>query len=496
MNKPERHIDDIFSVAKEVHPTQPLYSTADLRSIVEQTPPSLVAVSRTAAKTKTYLAVGLLAASIAAGISLWQVHPSHLTPKQAEELLPSTVPTPQLPEVSEQLHEKPTSSAPEHIAALPETPLAAQQHTAKPLPVPARLAATSSPLTSPSKIRGLRFIELADSDMERLGIIRTAAGYELYTEDIIRYDDGEMRQRLAVIRNDLKISVRLSKSRFKEWYTSELGGDTTQSFAVIKHRVVLDTFTTSGQVLRYPSAQCINPVISPLIVSHDYYRSAENHGKTVAMFENPLLLDSTSKLNSQVFEMYNVFVPDSVVECRDVTKYSLLAKLVPVYIRMGEQKSARRTTAGSDIILWYYPTPEFLDALPAQIANRLRIELGFTTLVEEGVLHAEELQQRYCGEHNYLDVCRAKDGALSIASVVPNPASERVTVKVHVTERRNFTVSLHDMFGNRVAHVSNVQLSDSDEIAIDVADKPAGTYLIAITSDKGEQVVERLIVSH
>lgn len=495
MNKPERHIDDVFSVARDVHPKQPLYSTADLRAIVEQTPSSVAAVPRTAAKARTYLAVGLLAASIATGVFLWPPSPTEPLPELTELVQPATTPATQHPEVREQPHKDVAKSTLEHVPILPATQLLAQQQVGTRVLPPTPLA-TSSPLASPSKIRGLRFIELSDSDMEKLGIIRTALGYELYTEDIIRYEDSEIRQRMAAIRNDHKISVRLSKSRFKEWYASEFGGDTTQPFAIIKHRVVLDTFTTDGEALRYPFAQCIKPVVSPLIISHDYYHSTDNHGKTVATFENPLLLDSTSKLNHQVFEMYNVFAPDSVVECRDVTKYSLLAKLVPIYIRMGAPKSVKQTTPGSDIILWYYPTPEFLDALPEQIANRLRIELGFTTLVEEGVLHAEELKRRYCGEYNYLDVCRVKDGALSITSVVPNPASERATVKVHVTERRNFTVSLHDMFGNRVAHISNLQLADSDEIAIDVADKPAGTYLIAITSDKGEQVVERLIVSH
>lgn len=495
MSKTKRHIDDVFSAAKDVQPKQPLYSSAELRSIVANTPSAATAVSRAISRKTTFITLGLLAASIATGVLLWPLSTTIIQQEQPEReyALPSTAkpPATQLPPQSENAYNNESKQTEQR-----QQPQRASVRPVVEKKTTQELATPSSPLSSPSKIRGLRFIELSDSDMEKLGIHHTPAGYELYTEDIIRYDDNEMRQRMAVTRNDYKISVKLSKHRFKEWYASEFGGDTSQPFAIIKQKVVLDTFTTNGEVLRYPAASCINPAISPLIISHDYYCTADNHGKTVATFENPLLLDSTSKLSRQVFEMYNVFAPDSAAECRDITKYSLLAKLVPVYIRMGAPKSANNTTAGSDIILWYYPTPEFLEALPAHLANRLRIELGFTTLVEEGVLHAEELKQRYCGEYNYLDICRAKDGALSIASVTPNPASERAMVKVRVTEKRNFTVSLHDMFGNRVAHISNLQLADSDEIAIDVANKPAGTYLIAITSDKGEQVVERLIVNH
>jgi hypothetical protein len=497
MQQKRRNLDEVFSSVRDTRPKGSLYSTAELRNIVETSSIAVSPVRRMATGIKTALALGVVSASIAAGVFFSAQKPAD-TPQAPIAVqndavrqagIAPTLPEPAQAEV--QTHSAVRTGKTQTRGFVVQK-MSAQPPTASFDEQPVQPSGTPSP----GKIRGLRYVELSDRQLERLGIRRTGGGYELYAEDIVMYNDNETRQCMAVSRNDLKMSVSLSRNGFKEFYASTYGGDTNQPYAVLKHRLALDTFTTNGQVIPYPVASSINTTLSPVIVTHTYYRNTNDQGRMVATFENPLLLDSTSKFNHQVYEMFNVFAPDSVISCRDITKYSLLSKLIPVYIRIGKPKVQGRTNAGSDVLLWYYPTPRFLDALPVDIANRLRIELGFTTLVEEGVLHAEELKKRYCGDYNYMDVCRIKDGAVSITSISPNPATDRAVIKVHVTEQRNFSISLHDMFGNLVAHLSNRHLADSEEIAIDVSDKPAGTYLIAITSDKGEQVVERLIVNH
>lgn len=496
MEQQRRHLDEIFSSVRDTRPKEPLYSSADLRSIVEKSSVATSPIRRMATGTKALLSAGLIVTSIAAGVFFSMQKPAQIAQpaiSAQSNVIEQAGITPVAP-----TPEQPGEQVPQETVKTGKTSRGfVVQKSAVTVPVAQQTEQQSNNSSlSPGKIRGLRYVELSNKQLEKLGIRRTNGGYELYAEDIIMYNDNETRQCMAVSRNDVKMSVSLSRNGFKEFYASTYGGDTTKPYAVLKHRLALDTFTTNGQVIPYPVASSINPTLSPVIVTHTYYRNTNDQGRMVATFENPLLLDSTSKFNRQVFEMFNVFAPDSAISCRDITKYSLLSKLIPVYIRIGKAKVQGQATAGSDVLLWYYPTPQFLDALPVDIANRLRIELGFTTLVEEGVLHAEELKQRYCGDYNYMDVCRVKDGAVSITSISPNPATDRATIKVHVTEQRSFSISLHDMFGNLVAHLSNRHLADSEEITIDVSDKPAGTYLIAITSDKGEQVVERLIVNH
>lgn len=497
MKQQKRHLDEIFSSVRNTRPKESLYSSEELRSIVRS--PVVPSAARSGVTgIKTVATLGLLAVAVTAGVFLLLPKTSELpvatTSAQMQESRQASI-LPVLPAPEQQT--TPSASAPDESSpqgfVVRDVAASAQTRQADPAP---QQPVVPNPSLSPAKIRGLRYIELSDRQLEKLGIHRTGGRYELYAEDIILYEDNETRQCMAISRNDLKMSVSLSRNGFREFYASTYGGDTSEPYAVLKHRLALDTFTTSGQVIPYPVASSINPEVSPLIVTHTYYRKPGDQGRMVATFENPLLLDSSSKFNHQVFEMFNVFAPDSVIGCRDITKYSLLSKLIPVYIRIGKPKVPGRKTAGCDVLLWYYPTPRFLDALPVEIANRLRIELGFTTLVEEGVMHAEELRRRYCGEYNYMDVCRVKDGAVSITSISPNPATDRAVIKVHVTEQRNFSVSLHDMYGNLVAHLSDRRLADSEEITIDVSDKPAGTYLVAITSDRGEQVVERLIVNH
>lgn len=508
MKPTRRHLDDIFAGARPLQPKRPLYSADELRSII--TSPVAVGKSRPfwlSTGFKMAAAACLLVASVAAGVALYNGTGENTSQSASgQQQPPANIQTnSEAAATSELPTSNPTVPAEESGRTTDRDKAQRQSRTieASALLNPAqeivadnRNALGSVPsdntlekrtvrpaLASPLKIRGLRFLELSDDELGRLGIAHTADGYELAAQEFVRCDGRETRQRVACDPH---------KTKFKEFYAQHFGGDTTQTLATLKYKISLDTFSTACLPIRYPVASTIHPTVSPLIISQDYYRNADDQGRLVVTFENPLLLDSISKFNRQVFEMYTS--SDSVSECRDITKYSLLSKLVPVRIRMGGSKDKASRIAGSDIILWYYPSREFIDALPQQLADRLRIELGFTTLVEEGVLHAEELKKRYCGEYNYLDVCRTKDGAISISSIVPNPASDRAMVKVHVAEQRNFTVSLHDMSGNRVAHLTNLQLRDSEVVAIDVSDKPAGTYLVAITSDRGEQVVERLIV--
>lgn len=535
MKPTRRHIDDIFAAARPVQPKAPLYSADELRAIVEQ-PAAVPLHPRRALPIRRLAAAAIAVATVATSAFFVYNNSTHTSRSAANSLTMRQTPRnaavqPHTETVPTTTHKDnssvgsklppslPTSTQTAQIIAQPQNselrpsltrsrggqiPVEVQQPiTAADIPstppnrrTAARLSVQQT-LMSPLKIRGLHFLELPDEALERLGITRTPQGYELSAEEIVRYDDRETRNHMMRTQsNGGTTSMEVHKERFKEFYSLYFGGDTTAEVATLRYKISLDTFSTACQPIRYPMANNVQPMASPLIISQDYYRNSNDEGRIVVTFENPLLLDSISKFSKQVFEMYSSTELESgSSECRDITKYSLLSKLVPVRIRMKPDNASKEQPVGSDIILWYYPSREFIEALPQSIADRLRIELGFTTLVEEGVLRADDLKQRYCGEYNFTDVCRTKDGAVSISSVAPNPASDRAMVKVHVTEQRNFSVSLHDIAGNRVAHLVNLRLADSDIVTIDVSDKPAGTYLIAITSDKGEQVVERLIVS-
>ncbi len=519
MKPTRRHIDDIFAEVRPVQPKAPLCSADELRAVINSN--AVAGHSRSFTRfftARTMAAAAILVVSTATGIFMSsrsdeQQNPLTMRSQQTRVTTQAETPIPQQQETpAQQQAETPTQGVTQAAKAptVPQQKRADAQvaRTTSDAPIAsvvttiggrtptARKRSELPALVSPLKIRGLHFLDLSDSDLERIGVTRTPHGYELAAQEIVRYDDRETRNHMTLTRsNGDNMSLEFHKNRFKEFYSTYFGGDTTEQVATLRYKISLDTFATACQPIRYPKASTMQPLASPLIISQDYYRDANDEGRLVVTFENPMLLDSISKFSRQVFEMYTSLAPESATECRDITKYSLLSKLVPVRIRMRSDDATSERASGSDIILWYYPSREFIDALPQELADQLRIELGFTTLVEEGVLHADDLKQRYCGEYSFTDVCRTKDGAISISSIVPNPASDRAMVKVHVTEQRNFTVSLHDMSGNRVAHLTNLQLIDSDIVTIDVSDKPAGTYLIAITSDKGEQVVERLIVS-
>ncbi|MFZ1826619.1 MAG: PKD domain-containing protein [Chitinophagales bacterium] len=94
-----------------------------------------------------------------------------------------------------------------------------------------------------------------------------------------------------------------------------------------------------------------------------------------------------------------------------------------------------------------------------------------------------------CIAENYFGVMFYVDGECSATSieeelinglkVYPNPANN--TIAIHTNTLDNYNVSLCNMLGNIVAHLSNVNLQETYNL--DVQQIPAGTYLLIIENN-------------
>lgn len=181
--------------------------------------------------------------------------------------------------------------------------------------------------------------------------------------------------------------------------------------------------------------------------------------------------------------------PEGIMDAfQDITKnlddYIRVNKLIPVAVSFEAGKINH--------ILWFDPTKEFIDKLPAEIKSKLEPE----------VLAAGE-KKEFCdakpaiaGEDTYFDVWRSCSGAVEKLNLYPNPATGRINVGYNLTESRNVTITLHSLTGKyiRTLQQETYQPGGSLQLGFELEGIEPGLYLITIKTDKDEQAVQRLII--
>ncbi len=197
----------------------------------------------------------------------------------------------------------------------------------------------------------------------------------------------------------------------------------------------------------------------------------------------PVLL--SQGINGQKISVYDGV--DTVVVSKTVNH------LVPVAV-------AINTKAEQAVVLWYEPTPAVLAALPERYRTALERELKasekYSSLCDiQNPQERKEIENAIAGRP-FFDTWRSCAGVLSVKSVFPNPAREQSTVRFRLDAPRNITLSVHDIYGQRLSSIprTNELPSGEHELLLDLTGRTAGIYLVVLTTDNGEQAVQRIIV--
>jgi len=94
-----------------------------------------------------------------------------------------------------------------------------------------------------------------------------------------------------------------------------------------------------------------------------------------------------------------------------------------------------------------------------------------------------------------LDV-KSLGSVMSKSLLYPNPAKTTTTVRFTLSEPRILAFSIHDLLGKRVMEGGNLAANSagSFEKELNLNELPSGVYLLVITTDKGEQSMQRLVI--
>ncbi|MCC6845311.1 MAG: T9SS type A sorting domain-containing protein [Bacteroidetes bacterium] len=129
----------------------------------------------------------------------------------------------------------------------------------------------------------------------------------------------------------------------------------------------------------------------------------------------------------------------------------------------------------ANVTLWYIPTPEFLNALPA----RYRPKSDNNTVTNVQITTSERIN-------------------FGIKGLAPNPAAGgQTSAKIAAHNNITLTIALFDISGRKLLDFGNFEFSQGErEILLNLGDLPPGMYVVGVNSAEGTAEFERLMVTN
>lgn len=150
------------------------------------------------------------------------------------------------------------------------------------------------------------------------------------------------------------------------------------------------------------------------------------------------------------------------------------------------------------MIFWFFPTKEFVDALPDRYRETLRNELDIIDKINSGNMLVQDACKGFDEKESFFEICKLSSGALSDLSVYPNPSfNNDATCRFTLTSKRKITITIHDVSGKYIATImkNETKAPDDYQVKLNLGNISKGIYLVAVSTDNGEQVVQRLILN-
>ncbi|HVZ41922.1 MAG TPA: hypothetical protein VHI13_21755 [Candidatus Kapabacteria bacterium] len=318
-------------------------------------------------------------------------------------------------------------------------------------------------------------LELTPAELRNLGITFANGGIEAFCEENYTLDNAAQIRTFA-----------------------EMGLDTTKRSGIVRMHLTIDTFSLT--VRKYPFVQVDHfSHIAPIVVLNTYCKDARSTMSTFNSFDqSPIMAEAKRPLAPMVQALTSALARDDAWSLlHDTARANPIRMLVPVHLRLGDEPidgSTRRR--GADIILWYYPTQEFVAALPDRYRVPLAGELAAIADVVECHLPQSAACERMTGAPSLLNFCGRSSGALLGLEASPNPAHGPISLRYTLASERTIRITLHTLRGEYLRDLVPAAPAGggTHRASIRTEGLESGVYMIVMHSNQGEQVSERLII--
>lgn len=487
MMNTNRTIEEVFSNARKTTP-KPLYSVEQVQAMIaENGGAGQQAFSKSLTKSliKRRIVMGVVSltaiAGIIAGISWWGGADTPQTTAPATQMLPTPNSTQNKNEASAPAQ---LEIPPKHFSVAQQNSSSKNRHANQPpakssAPEMAGAAQNSISETQPlqsggnsgsvsanddnrqpvnqDSIQGVQKIQLTPEELQKIGILFDGHRLTIQTED----------------KQDNRFAVKSVSIDSNDYYEKGTTINNAQSLPV-----------------------------APIIVASHWNQGVKASKAFLRFVDNSPFFESLSmsrkELEREAMKFNNLDGPNLEKPVPTTTNgYPKLSRLIPIYVRLGSGTiEGTNKKYGADVYLWYYPTPEFVLALPSRYRIPLQQELDAITDVVECQMPVGQACERLTGEKTFFDFCRKSSGAIAAVQAYPNPASGSINCRYQLTNQRAITITLHDLSGKFLRELVPAQsvTAGVHQEQLSLVGLTPGAYLIAVKTDTGDQAVQRIIV--
>lgn len=179
---------------------------------------------------------------------------------------------------------------------------------------------------------------------------------------------------------------------------------------------------------------------------------------------------------------------DGEIKAIEVKLTAMINTLVPVLVRKATEvthNDQENRDYDNGVIIWLEPTKELYAALP----NQYEVVLPSGMKLVGGTSHlATNAQDKQS------DIAKQ---VVSNTTVYPNPVrTSKTNIHYKLSEPRSVAFSIHDILGKKIVDCGSLAERPQGEydFELNIGSIPAGIYLVVITTDKGEQTIQRIAV--
>lgn len=353
-----------------------------------------------------------------------------------------------------------------------------QQPTARQRVSQPQQRATEHSTTPLVDVRGIRTMELSDSELLALGTERVQGGIKVYN----RASNG-MATHMTFSMQGMSFNPTEHVQSPTEFYSSPYLRMITDDRGVRRMRNYNEDTPENATankpkdvtIIFLPNNNDINQSKVIEVQGVGEKRTTVQRAATPQEIEEHL---QTNKRHEELDKNLNDYIR--------VNRW--IAVSVPSDIASTEKDDAT-THWRPDLILWFEPTPELVAALPERYRQVLQQELH---IAENTDAHTTPTS----GD-GFLGVWRTQAGALTTSSVSPNPTKGgNITIGYTLAEQRTITINLRTLAGSVVQPllVSQQKRAGSWSETVQISSLSPGMYILTIETNKGEHAVQRLIV--
>jgi hypothetical protein len=201
-------------------------------------------------------------------------------------------------------------------------------------------------------------------------------------------------------------------------------------------------------------------------------------------------LDDELSEEDQAFMIKNKLSPLTYTpakEARKIGKAKLIDELnsyIALKVKSNETPSGgANTLKNPDLIIWYKPDSLLFATLPELLAKQIKDELDNISNKNEGA------------SCQFFEVCQSNKGTIGKCILYPNPAAGLFQIDIELGEARQVSIYLTDISGKKIKDISILQTQENGlhTYKAELSQLSDGMYLVHITTDKGEYIVQRLM---